>query len=113
MECSLCFVFCLHSGVIQPDLCSLLFVHTNMRIIYSNIDVSISLLQVVVFLLTYMLFAGTVYLPHEPLFFQSLWNPFIFRCADGVMIDGNHRGLSKWIYKYVGDKGAFTSSKRL
>ena len=45
--------------------------------------------------------AGTVYLPHEPLFFQSLWNPFIFRCADGVMIDGNHRGLSKWIYKWV------------
>ena len=44
-------------------------------------------------------FAGTVYLPHEPLFLQSLRNPFVFRCADGVMIDGNHRGLSKWIFK--------------
>ena len=46
-----------------------------------------------------LLYAGTVYLPQEPLFFQSLRNTFIFRCADGVMIDGNHRGLSKWIYK--------------
>lgn len=45
--------------------------------------------------------AGTVYMPQEPMFFQSLQNPFVFRCVDGVMIDGNHRGLSKWIYKWV------------
>ena len=40
-------------------------------------------------------------MPHEPLLLQSLGNPFIFRCVDGVMIDGNHRGLSRWIYKWV------------
>jgi hypothetical protein len=38
-------------------------------------------------------------MPHEPLLLQSLRNPFVFRCADGVMIDGHHRGLSRWIYK--------------
>lgn len=45
------------------------------------------------------LYPGTLYLPFEPLFFQSLRNPFIFRCADGQMIDGNHRGISKLIFK--------------
>ncbi|CAI8025140.1 SET domain-containing protein 9, partial [Geodia barretti] len=45
------------------------------------------------------LYPGTVYMPHEPLLLQSLRNPFVFRCVDGVMIDGNHRGLSRWIYK--------------
>ena len=46
-----------------------------------------------------ILCAGAVYMPHEPLLLQSLRNPFVFRCVDGVMIDGNHRGLSRWIYK--------------
>ncbi|XP_066844779.1 SET domain-containing protein 9 isoform X3 [Anser cygnoides] len=42
---------------------------------------------------------GTVYRKHEPIFFQSLGNPFIFRCIDGVLIDGNDKGLSKAVYR--------------
>ncbi|KAM9588292.1 SET domain-containing protein 9 isoform 5-T5 [Morphnus guianensis] len=43
--------------------------------------------------------AGTVYRKHEPIFFQSLGNPFIFRCIDGVLIDGNDKGLSRSVYR--------------
>ncbi|XP_074877646.1 SET domain-containing protein 9 isoform X2 [Buteo buteo] len=42
---------------------------------------------------------GTVYRKHEPIFFQSLGNPFIFRCIDGVLIDGNDKGLSRSVYR--------------
>ena len=45
-------------------------------------------------------------MPHEPLLLQSLGNQFVFRCADGVMIDGNHRGLSRLIYKWVVQQSA-------
>ncbi|XP_036361461.1 SET domain-containing protein 9-like isoform X1 [Octopus sinensis] len=45
------------------------------------------------------LYPGTVYRVHDPLFFQSLKNQFIFRCADQIHIDGNDRGLSKIIFK--------------
>lgn len=45
------------------------------------------------------LYPGTIYLLHEPLFFQSIRNQFIFRCADGTHIDGNDRGISKFIFK--------------
>lgn len=45
------------------------------------------------------LYPGTVYSPSDPLFFQSLGNPFIFRCVDGQHIDGRDAGLSKLIYK--------------
>lgn len=45
------------------------------------------------------LYPGTVYLPYEAIFFQSIYNRYIFKCADGVLIDGNNRGLSKTIYK--------------
>ncbi|XP_043919730.1 SET domain-containing protein 9 isoform X3 [Protopterus annectens] len=41
----------------------------------------------------------TVYQQHEPVLFQSIGNPFIFRCIDGVLIDGNDRGVSKIIYR--------------
>ncbi|XP_049650766.1 SET domain-containing protein 9 isoform X3 [Accipiter gentilis] len=41
----------------------------------------------------------TVYRKHEPIFFQSLGNPFIFRCIDGVLIDGNDKGLSRSVYR--------------
>nr|XP_022316264.1 SET domain-containing protein 9-like [Crassostrea virginica] len=44
-------------------------------------------------------YPGTVYYPHEAIFFQSIGNSFIFRCIDGVLIDGNDRGLSKMIFK--------------
>ncbi|XP_029860745.1 SET domain-containing protein 9 isoform X4 [Aquila chrysaetos chrysaetos] len=42
----------------------------------------------------------TVYRKHEPIFFQSLGNPFIFRCIDGVLIDGNDKGLSRSVYRF-------------
>ncbi|XP_047905381.1 SET domain-containing protein 9 isoform X4 [Anser cygnoides] len=45
------------------------------------------------------MYPGTVYRKHEPIFFQSLGNPFIFRCIDGVLIDGNDKGLSKAVYR--------------
>ncbi|KAM6034623.1 SET domain-containing protein 9 isoform 3-T3 [Chlamydotis macqueenii] len=41
----------------------------------------------------------TVYRKHEPIFFQSLGNPFIFRCIDGILIDGNDKGLSRSVYR--------------
>ncbi|XP_043919729.1 SET domain-containing protein 9 isoform X2 [Protopterus annectens] len=45
------------------------------------------------------MYPGTVYQQHEPVLFQSIGNPFIFRCIDGVLIDGNDRGVSKIIYR--------------
>jgi len=45
------------------------------------------------------LYPGTVYYPMEPVFFQSLFNPFILKCVDGVLIDGNNRGISKIIFR--------------
>uniref|UniRef100_A0A8D0HEF5 SET domain containing 9 n=1 Tax=Sphenodon punctatus TaxID=8508 RepID=A0A8D0HEF5_SPHPU len=44
------------------------------------------------------MYPGTVYQKYEPVFFQSIGNPFIFRCIDGVLIDGNDKGLSKVVY---------------
>lgn len=45
------------------------------------------------------LYPGTLYYPGERLLVQSLWNPFILRCSDGVMVDGRDTGLSRSIYK--------------
>ncbi|XP_054843439.1 SET domain-containing protein 9 isoform X2 [Eublepharis macularius] len=45
------------------------------------------------------MYPGTVYENYEPIFFQSLGNPFIFRCIDGVLIDGNDKGISKAVYR--------------
>ncbi|NXI66679.1 SETD9 protein, partial [Anseranas semipalmata] len=45
------------------------------------------------------MYPGTVYRKHEPIFFQSLGNPFIFRCIDGVLIDGSDKGLSRSVYR--------------
>ncbi|KAK3887206.1 hypothetical protein Pcinc_008685 [Petrolisthes cinctipes] len=45
------------------------------------------------------LYPGTLYLPHQPIFFQSINNSFIFRCADGILIDGNDKRISKFLYK--------------
>ena len=44
------------------------------------------------------LYPGTVYEPGQPLLLQSLGNPFILRCSDGVALDGNHRGLSRVVF---------------
>ena len=40
-------------------------------------------------------------MPYEPLLVQSIGNQFIFRCVDGVHIDGKDRGLSRMLYKLV------------
>lgn len=45
------------------------------------------------------MYPGTVYQNYEPIFFQSIGNPFIFRCLDGTLIDGNNRGISKVVYR--------------
>ncbi|XP_070267828.1 SET domain-containing protein 9 isoform X3 [Myotis yumanensis] len=45
------------------------------------------------------MYPGTVYQKYEPIFFQSIGNPFIFRCLDGVLIDGNDKGISKAVYR--------------
>ncbi|KAM6293883.1 LOW QUALITY PROTEIN: SET domain-containing protein 9-like [Aegotheles albertisi] len=41
------------------------------------------------------MYHNTVYRKHEPIFFQSLGNPFIFRCIDDILIDRNDKGLSR------------------
>ncbi|KFO32135.1 SET domain-containing protein 9 [Fukomys damarensis] len=45
------------------------------------------------------MYPGTIYQKYEPIFFQSIGNPFIFRCLDGVLIDGNDKGISKVVYR--------------
>jgi hypothetical protein len=45
------------------------------------------------------IYPGVVYYPGEPLFFQSIMNPFILRCSDGLMVDGRDRGISRSIFK--------------
>ncbi|XP_071138837.1 SET domain-containing protein 9-like isoform X2 [Mytilus edulis] len=45
------------------------------------------------------MYPGLIYSPHEPKLFQSLLNPFIFRCIDGMLVDGNDKNLSKFMYR--------------
>ncbi|KAM4053784.1 SET domain-containing protein 9 isoform 2-T2 [Anomaloglossus baeobatrachus] len=45
------------------------------------------------------MYPGAVYQNYEPIFFQSIGNPFIFRCIDGILIDGNDKGISKSVYR--------------
>lgn len=45
------------------------------------------------------LYPGTVYQAYEPIFFQSIRNPFVFRCIDGILIDGNNKGISKMVFR--------------
>uniref|UniRef100_UPI00358E96C3 SET domain-containing protein 9 isoform X3 n=1 Tax=Myxine glutinosa TaxID=7769 RepID=UPI00358E96C3 len=42
---------------------------------------------------------GTVYEPGEPVLLQSLGNRYLFRCIDGLLIDGKAKGLSRLIYR--------------
>ncbi|XP_045908851.1 SET domain-containing protein 9 [Micropterus dolomieu] len=48
---------------------------------------------------TVAMYPGTVYQAYEPILLQSIRNPFIFRCIDGVLIDGNDKGISKMVFK--------------
>ncbi|KAK7099803.1 SET domain-containing protein 9-like [Littorina saxatilis] len=45
------------------------------------------------------LYPGLIYEQYEPILFQSLGNPFIFRCIDSVLIDGNDKGIAKFLYR--------------
>ncbi|CAG5896979.1 unnamed protein product [Menidia menidia] len=48
---------------------------------------------------TVAMYPGTVYQPYEPILLQSIRNPFVFRCIDGVLIDGNDKGISKMVFR--------------
>ncbi|KAM6918436.1 SET domain-containing protein 9 [Xenentodon cancila] len=48
---------------------------------------------------TVAMYPGTVYQPYEPILLQSIKNPFVFRCIDGVLIDGNDKGLSRMVFR--------------
>ncbi|XP_076000664.1 SET domain-containing protein 9 [Genypterus blacodes] len=48
---------------------------------------------------TVAMYPGTVYQAYDPILLQSIRNPFVFRCIDGVLIDGNDKGVSKMVYK--------------
>lgn len=45
------------------------------------------------------LYPGTIYLPYEPVFIQSIGNSFIFRCANHIHVDGKDTGLSRLLYR--------------
>lgn len=45
------------------------------------------------------MYPGTVYHAYEPIFFQSIRNPFVFRCIDGLLVDGSDRGVSKMVFR--------------
>ncbi|XP_049454390.1 SET domain-containing protein 9-like isoform X1 [Epinephelus fuscoguttatus] len=47
---------------------------------------------------TVAMYPGTVYQAYEPILLQSIRNPFVFRCIDGVLIDGNDKGISKMVF---------------
>ena len=49
----------------------------------------------------YYFFSGLIYQPFEPILLQSISNPFIFRCIDRLLIDGNDKGLSRFMYRYL------------
>lgn len=48
---------------------------------------------------TVAMYPGTVYQAYEPILLQSIRNPFVFRCIDGVLVDGNDKGISKMVYR--------------
>lgn len=48
---------------------------------------------------TVAMYPGTVYQAYEPILLQSIKNPFVFRCIDGVLVDGNDKGISKMVFK--------------
>ncbi|CAM4728826.1 unnamed protein product [Leuciscus chuanchicus] len=45
------------------------------------------------------MYPGTIYQADEPIFFQSIRNPFVFRCIDGILIDGNDKAMSKIVFR--------------
>ena len=47
---------------------------------------------------TAALYPGTVYEPGQPVLLQSVANQYILRCSDGIMVDGNNRGVSRMVF---------------
>ena len=47
------------------------------------------------------LYPGTIYMPYQPILLPSFKNPYIFRCSDGVFIDGNYKGISAVLYRSI------------
>ncbi|KAK7945822.1 hypothetical protein WMY93_001550 [Mugilogobius chulae] len=48
---------------------------------------------------TIAMYPGTIYQAYEPILLQSICNPFVFRCIDGVLVDGNDKGISKMVFR--------------
>ncbi|XP_035526599.1 SET domain-containing protein 9 [Morone saxatilis] len=48
---------------------------------------------------TVAMYPGTVYQAYEPILLQSIRNPFVFRCIDGVLLDGNDKGISRMVFR--------------
>ena len=55
------------------------------------------------------LYPGTIYLPYQPILLPSIGNPYIFRCADGIFIDGNYKGLSALFYRSIHGRDRISS----
>lgn len=53
------------------------------------------------------MYPGTIYQVDEPIFFQSVRNPFVFRCIDGVLIDGNDKSISRIVYRSCSGRDRF------
>ena len=47
------------------------------------------------------LYPGLIYKPFNPILLVSIRNAYIFRCSDGIMIDGKAKGLSRTMYKSI------------
>jgi len=50
------------------------------------------------------LYPGTVYQPYQSILLQSVRNQFLFRCADGVLVDGKDTAISSTIYRSCGGR---------
>ncbi|TRY88138.1 hypothetical protein DNTS_029447 [Danionella cerebrum] len=53
------------------------------------------------------MYPGTIYQAGEPIFFQSIRNPFVFRCIDRILIDGNDKSISKIVYRSCSGRDRF------
>lgn len=45
------------------------------------------------------IYPGLVYNSWEPILLQSINNQFVFRCIDNIHVDGNDRGMSRYLYR--------------
>lgn len=50
------------------------------------------------------LYPGGLYLPQQPVLLPSLANPFMLRCADGVIVDGHRKGVSGAVFRWAASR---------